>query len=675
MRILVIALLTLASVSELSSAQGREQGFVPPVTAQQTSQPLANFKLLSTLPSAAIASVPKPLELRILILSADGTEPGLAALRSFLDYQGTPYDVVRPALREPLPTLSDGTRGFYNGLILTSGNLGICDPTCHSALSADNWTTIETYSRDYRVRIASYYTFPEPRFGLTYTSSRATTSDAPMQAKLTSAGSEIFSYLRPSAVISISNAFVYLSNATPSAGEETVPLLVAEGGVIGAVSKKADGREYLAVTMDNNSNLLHSQALTYGIVRWVTRGLFLGFRKAFLAPQVDDMFLPSILFNGNQELCRPGSEAFDPRNPLVTACSVVRISGSDLEGFVRWQTSWRDKAQFSAIRASLVFNGYGARAQDDELRDKALANVANFYWINHTYDHRSLDCFAPTTDGCRPANVEESVTEIADNIAFANRWGLPADATSLVTPMITGLTNPDWLKAAAKSGIRYLVADGSRPEGTAAFPNTPITSMSEPSVLLVPRRPTNVFFQASQVDSSRDGSEVDEFNFIYGPAGLLRVGGSGGRAFFATNQTYDQIVSRESDLLAGYLFRGDMSPLMFHQTNLYRYSADHSLLSDLLDATLGKWEGISNLPVISLTQSAIGAMLEQRQAFVSANAKALWIPGVGVQLEAERAATIPVTGLCAKDSCESYGPDSISYIRLDAGSRVTIELR
>jgi hypothetical protein len=66
--------------------------------------------------------------MKLLILATDGTEPGLAALRSQLDHMGTPYDVILLAQGQPLPPLNSGSKGMYQGIILTLGNLGICDP-------------------------------------------------------------------------------------------------------------------------------------------------------------------------------------------------------------------------------------------------------------------------------------------------------------------------------------------------------------------------------------------------------------------------------------------------------------------------------------------------------------------------------------------------------------------
>ena len=674
--VLCLTISVSASLAQRMEHPGspREQGFIPP-TQVTISRPLVPSSLTSTLnPQAAVANV-KPLEMKLLILSTDGAEPELTALKTFLDYQGTPYEVVRLALGENLPPLEDGNRGFYQGVVLTTGNLGVCDPACRSALSPAGWTTLETYARDYAVRIASYYTYPEPRFGLMYTSGITPVSGVSLSARLTTAGAGIFPYLKPEAVIPIANAFVYLSKASPVTGEETVPLLMVGDGIVAATHKKADGREYMAFTADNNSSLFHSQALTYGMIRWITRGVFLGFRKAFLSPHVDDFFLPSVLFDGNKEQCRPGGTPFDPLNPAPPVCSVVRLVPGDFGALQDWQSSWREKPQFAGFKTTLVFNGYGTRVEDDALRLKALPAQKDFFWVNHTYDHRNLDCFSTVGGSCRAVNFDEAMTEIGDNFAFAAKQGLAADPLSVVTPMITGLTSPDFLRATAQSGVRYLVADGSRAEGTPAIPNTPIPSATEESVLLIPRRPTNIFFESATGDEGTDGSEVDEFNFLYGPNGFFRIGGAGGKPFFTNSQKYNQIIDRESDQLMGYLFRGDMYPLMFHQSNLYRYLGLHTIYSDLFDSIFSKWSKISNLPVSSLSQSAIGAMLEERKTYLNAKVKGVWTPGLGVKIDSSGAAKVPVTGVCAAGGCESYGSDKISFVAVEAASITSIDFQ
>jgi len=117
----------------------------------------------------------RPLEMKLLVLSADGTEPSFDAAKNLLNHMAVPYEAV--ILRnQPLPVLSANGQGKYQGIVLSTGSLSYFDGSGWvSALSAADWSAIDTYMRDYNVRLASLYTFPEPRFGLTFTSAVSTT--------------------------------------------------------------------------------------------------------------------------------------------------------------------------------------------------------------------------------------------------------------------------------------------------------------------------------------------------------------------------------------------------------------------------------------------------------------------------------------------------------------------
>jgi hypothetical protein len=197
----------------------------PPLPINQgsliPSNPLPPISTLDTtgLLTGIIHAVATPVDMKLLILATDGTEPGLAALQFFLDYLGTPYQVVLLANGQPLPPLDNGVKGFYQGIILTIGNLGVCNPACHSALDASGWAALDSYTRNYHVRVASYYTFPEARYGMAFVSGMGTTDQAPALANLTSAGASVFNYLQPNATVKIECAWTYLATAVASQGE------------------------------------------------------------------------------------------------------------------------------------------------------------------------------------------------------------------------------------------------------------------------------------------------------------------------------------------------------------------------------------------------------------------------------------------------------------------------
>jgi hypothetical protein len=328
----------------------------------------------------------------------------------------------------------------------------------------------------------------------------------------------------------------------------------------------------------------------------------------------------------------------------------------------------------------MAFNGFGATAaggapSGDSLVSEAVRQRNSFYWINHTYDHENLDCYKPVANSgiCRPANQAESNAEIASNVSLANSLNLSLDAASMVTPAISGLQNPAFLSAAVSRGIKYLIADLSRPEGVPAAPNTGIWSAFQPSILMIPRRATNIFYNTVTGFNQLVGSEPDEYNYFYGPAGLFRIGGPGGPPFFTVNQSMAQITERESDALLGYMLRGEIYPSMFHQGNLYLYDGSRSLFSDVVGATLSKFSAISSLPVVSLKQSELGLRMTQRMQYNTAGVKATLTPGLLLEINTVGAASVPVTGVCSQ-GCETYGPDKQSLVTMPAKGTKTILL-
>src|SRR6185503_744722 len=98
------------------------------------------------LPDVTVEHSPLTLELavppgylidaRILVISADGSESELEAIRQTLDYLGTPYDVFNASQRSLASSdlQSSSTHGRYNGIILTRGQLPLSNGT--SAFSA-----------------------------------------------------------------------------------------------------------------------------------------------------------------------------------------------------------------------------------------------------------------------------------------------------------------------------------------------------------------------------------------------------------------------------------------------------------------------------------------------------------------------------------------------------------
>src|SRR5688572_17142457 len=493
------------------------------------------------------------VDARVLVISADGTETTLPAIRAALDYLGTPY-LVWIASREDEITadrLESGGRGFFQGVILATGDLGYSPDggaTWLSALSAAEWEVLRRYQARFGVRQVTWYTFPSAAYG--FTPPTATdTSVTPVSARLTTAGRAVFPYVNSANPLLIEDAFTYLARPLDAA---TVPLLTdSAGNALAAVRRYPDGRENLALTFDGNEHLTHSLVLSYGLVSWVTRGVFLGHRRIYLSAQIDDILLSSDLFTGGE----------------------YRMTSRDLEAFAAWQVRRMMQPTTRSLMMQFGFNGDGADNRDGLSKTvKKLRGV--FKWINHTFTHDNLD----------DASYVKAYTELYWNHQAALQFDFDDrridvySKVNLITPEISGLDNPEVMRAARDFGIRYVVSDTSRLGMDNPSPNAGIYNRHQPAILMIPRYPNNLFYNVTSPTEW-----VAEYNYLYGAGGLVPPPAGWGR-----DLTYEQIVDFESDVLLRYMLRGDANPWMFHQANVRAYNGSRSLLSDLIDRTLDK---------------------------------------------------------------------------------------
>jgi hypothetical protein len=325
-----------------------------------------------------------------------------------------------------------------------------------------------------------------------------------------------------------------------------------------------------------------------------------------------------------------------------------RISGSDLQSVLAWQNGVRTRPGMQNMTLTQAFNGYGATVgayQPDTLSPAVKSNQAQFYWVSHTYDHANLD----TVDYATAAS------EITRNNQVAASLGLTHFTTStMVTPDVSGLTNPNYLQAAVDHGIRFVVTDTSQPGYANPSPNAGIYNVQQPSLLMIPRRPNNLFYNVST-----PAEWTAEYNCIY-------------RSFWGRDLSYQEIVDQESQTLLTYLLKGDLDPWMFHQSNLRAYDGTHTLLGDLLDLTLQKYQQLYNLPPLSPTMDQLGQTMARRMQYNAAGVTAS-ITGLTITLHAGQAARVPVTGLLTLGA-QSYGGQHISYLNLAAGQSLTLPL-
>ena len=599
----------------------------------------------------------KPVRMRILLVSADGNETDLPALQAFLSQVGVPYTTMIATETDLTPEmLSNGETGNYQGVILTTGNLthNAAAPgepeNWVSAFTTEEWQTLWNYEAEFKVRQVTSFTFPygaPDDYGLnlqTYQDTLAT----PLDTTLTDAGKSVFSYLNTASPITFKGAWVYL--ATKRDATVTPLITTSDGYVIASTNTYPDGRENLAVTAANNPFLLHSQLLSYGLVNWVTKGVFLGERHVNVGVQIDDLFIDSEMWDVDANSDLTGKR--------------FRLNGLDFMNITAWQSGIRSRPNFAQFRMEWAFNGEGtdpATWEGDPILPNGIDTLTpmvrlldnNFSFVNHTYSHEGLDF----TDYATSKDQIERNKQRGLELGLAN-----FDLESMVQPDISGLTNPAFHQAAVDAGIKYLISDASRPEWANPSPNTGFYSEFQPSLFIAPRRANNLFY------SLRTPEEwVDEYNWFY----WLGSPSSSPWKFWADPQTFDQILDHESDNLLSYMLRWDVDPWMFHQANLGRYSGSRFLLADLLEETFDKYARAYNLPVRNLTQKASAELMKKRMAYDSSGVDATLTPCQGITMSVDNAATVPVTGASA-GAAETYGGQSIASVQVTPGTTETI---
>jgi hypothetical protein len=607
---------------EAGPSHGNRVSQGPAQLVGQPSQPL--FPVKGGDPQQALATVagcPTTTQnLRVLVLSADGSEVDLPAITQALDYHSVPY-TVWIASQKPgqltAATLATGCAGAYQGVILATAAL-VPDGGSASALTASEWLALRSYEAGFGVRELAWYAFPGADQGLTSVGS-VDTSSTPLAATWTTAGSKIFSYLIPTAPISISQAWVYLATvADPSV---TVLLSDAAGHALASVRAFTDGRQALSLTFDSNPYLRHSVLLAHGLVEWVTSGVYLGQFRAYLTPQIDDLLIDDDLYLGG----------------------IYRMTADDLNGSVDWLTAAQRGAGNADLTLAWAYNGEGGDVLADALTQAVTQNASMFNFINHTFDHQNLDA----------TSYDLTMTEFSQNLAFAVSAGMNSPVTNLVTPDVSGLNNSEALRAAADFGVRWMVSDTSQPGWNNPVPNVGIQSALQPAIYVVPRRPTNLFYNVST-----PAEWAAEYNAFYA-------------SYWGKNLTYAEVLDKESDVLLQYMLRGEIDPHMYHQPNLRLYDGTHSMLSDLLDAALLKFRASSTLPLSSPDLATAGVRMKVTSIRNATSFTAYRTPGVGVTLSSPVALQVSVSGVCTTGS-EVYAGKCITTVDLAPGIPVTL---
>jgi hypothetical protein len=575
----------------------------------------------------ASAAASSKVQLRLLLISPTRDNPGLEALEALCDQVGTPCDsliaATTPLTQEAL--VAANGEGRYQGIFLTDNQLAYAvDGGYQSAFDATEWNLLWGYARDYGVRQVSLYTFPgtfPESYGITVSGYQDTT-DAAYTTTLTPAGEAVFSSLKKGVNIPVRYAYTYLAQADASAGVEAQPLLRdAAGNALAVTSTTADGRERLALTMAHNPYLLHTQLLGYDLLRWVTKGVFIGQRNFYFGVDQDDWFAPTEMWDA----------------AVGGISGEYRLNAQDVLGVVQQQRKLRRDYPFAKNFAwTMAFNGNYANTsapRDCNVRTKSVDPLTSltlcykneFFWLNHTWNHEYMD----------RASYDLAASEIGKNTLLALKLGLVTKKYSikgLVTGDVSGLgwyapggpdtgpkvdhgleaSNREFLKAAGDLGVRYLASNMStKSHEPVDCWGCGITHPLDGRIFLIPRWPTNLFATPTTPEDM-----MDAYNRVYGP--------SGSDPYFSKNLSYDEYLDFEADIALYHIITGSPYQHYQHVGNLREYAPGRSLAYDWADRVLAKYSRYYNLPVQTLNWDQLGKAVQDRTSFKNAGASGVW---------------------------------------------------
>ncbi|PMD48386.1 hypothetical protein L207DRAFT_575058 [Hyaloscypha variabilis F] len=566
---------------------------------------------------------------------------------SGLNDRGIPYQIlIVPSSGANLPALSaNSTYGNYGLIVVLSevsynkgGTIGY-----QSALTASQWQTLYNYQVQFGVRMVRLDSTPSADTGTTNLGGCCTgeqlvyisdSSAFPQAGLKTGAGlSTVGLYHYRAKITNASIATEFMQFAAPA--NTSYGTGVSTAGVINNINGRQQMVFYIPFSTDWS---LTSNFLQHAWITWATRGLYLGWRRAMLNTQIDDMFLETPIYasdpitnyrvtaadvqhhigvmqtinkklpagsnwvievghngNGNVEqadtsargatTCAPGPIEYPDQ--VDTPLEYAKPIGT---GKTLWPVNTTSYANYSAacLERDALLTFWLTPAYRDA-----------FAHISHTFTHEDQD----------NSTYFDVYREISWNQAWLQNIGIMSaskwSGTGIIPPAITGLHNGDALRAWGDLGIVHVVGDNTRP----VLLNTvnehwPLMSTVKDNgyagIQITPRWASNIYYNCDLADCT-----VAEW-----------IATSAGKGDF-----FD-LLNLERDTNVRHLMGLRHDPYMFHQANLRYVGADDYTINGV-DQTMSLFElwttvitneytRLVTWPVVSLKHDDIASSFRDR---------------------------------------------------------------
>ncbi|KXS20741.1 hypothetical protein M427DRAFT_343902 [Gonapodya prolifera JEL478] len=606
--------------------------------------------LLAT--SAVSAAITTRVGHRALVLTNDNG--GQDAPEATFNGYEIPWDTIsipQSGYAGNIPLLDSTGAPKYSVIVFTSTSLVYYNSASglyESALTASQWSYIESYERTYSVRRVVLNDYPTPTEGTTVlggTSEVQNIAIAPAFAALANMKSTgkldttgLYHY--PASLYTPLPANI--ANVTTCATLDPSASFTSTS-VVCVVVRYTDGREVMRFFTSFGWWSSTSLWLDHMWLAWGMRGLLPGWRRTIMLGQVDDLFLTTEI---------------TPTNSKQTYN--FRVSYADLQTLATWQTNLNSRLPTgSTFKLEFAFNGNGileqiantnptwfididteryvdvefikpagatgevrwpktystvwtaAALRGDKLFNSLTTQVTSpsissgtFTWTSHTFTHENLDNVSYSD-----IKNELSVNYKMGGAQFLNLAGKTYWSNkTMVTPQISGLHNEWALKALSDFGIISVVGDNSRPAITPSNPyqfwiSTAATS-NYAGYTVMPRWPCHVYYHCTQ---------PSEIEYVYNVMYNTTLGMS----------TWQQILDREGARQLQLFMSIRHDPVMFHQANLRTadmpsvtvggYTGKLGVLAQWMEKVFSVYLGLVNWPVVSLKGDDLYALYAERR--------------------------------------------------------------
>ncbi len=614
------------------------------------------------------------VDFKILILSAvddEKLDPALKLAIETLESFWIPYEVIvltkNGRKRNDLAlsyTHPDGT-AKYSGIITTEFNLSYQNADTQkyeSALSYEQWEDLFSYARRYHIRQVSLFSYPQAYIGV----EEIPNVDHGAPNSVTLEGSNLAQYtsgIKTDPSVNIKDVWHYPVRILPDQSESTQPISYFSNlgsSVSATLHKTQDDREQMHFFFTQGKNLFLSKFFAPIWVKWLVRNLYTGKRRTYLSVQIDDVFIPTELFDSRTLGGQP------PQRELYR--STVR----DIEEYLLFQNDFiKRETQDYHFKIEMAFNGKGildyGGLKLDPLSIFLQREATSFNWVSHTYNHLELDDLSYDEVASEVLeNNKAAFTFLEENIYLYSTKGL-------VTPRISGLFNGEALEAFTDHNYFYVIGDNTvddlAPQGNKHLPRkTTLELNGFEGVSIVPRFPNDIFYNVSNPWELKT-----LFNHLYRYRGNDRL-------------DVEEILEKNAHELTTALLTNDYSMHMFHQANMRVFDYEggqESLLSLWFKRGLTEFRKYSNLPLKSLSFDQVIDAYNERSKYEQCGLRTRFKYSKNrikeIKLRSDNNCLVPITGIEYLSlvtpefkKSEIFGPDKTIYVQSNPDYEVSV---